>query len=578
MKKIYILLLITSFSLTIQAQIQKDAYLYLQSQIPEENLNLQVNTDLFVTGEKILYKTFVFNTKTNALSTISKYAYVSLIGKDKTIHFNHKLKTNNGQAFGDYFIPSGITTGHYKLITYTNWSKNNIKDSYAEKDIYIINPYYNSSKAQTNNLAENKIDIKKADTLIKHNYVNNNLKITTNKQKLNTREKAQIKISNPLNMLQDISVSIKKIDSISAINYSDDILIENTNTDNYFLPELRGQLISGSIQTKDNSSISNKTVTMSITGEDFILKNAKTNEHGVFVFNLDKNYESVNVIFQIQEQNPENFKITIDTNHFSKNIIDQLTFNPINLDPNIKDWLNQKSINNQVENAFYTEKLDSISATTFKELFYHPNAKTYNLDDFNRFKTIKETFIEIIYASSITKSGDNYKFSVHDYDNPILQNTVTSDPLVIVDGLLITNNNDIVDYSSYRIDKIAVVIGLYVYGAKVYNGIISFKTKNNDFSLQNISNQGDFITQVDIKKLESKKTYSNPNYEENGTNLERIPDYRNQLLWLPNVNLNKGENIFNFFTSDNLGTYEITIEGYTPRGELIKANSFFKVN
>jgi len=135
-----------------------------------------------------------------------------------------------------------------------------------------------------------------------------------------------------------------------------------------------------------------------------------------------------------------------------------------------------------------------------------------------------------------------------------------------------------VHYNSYKIDKIAVLIGLYVYGPKIYNGILSFQTKNNDFALKDISLKGDFITQIEIEQLKNKKSYSNPNYQEKATLLKRIPDYRNQLLWIPNTPLSKGDNALIFYTSDNLGTYKITVEGYTLDGNHVVSNKYFTVN
>jgi len=47
----------------------------------------------------------------------------------------------------------------------------------------------------------------------------------------------------------------------------------------------------------------------------------------------------------------------------------------------------------------------------------------------------------------------------------------------------------------------------------------------------------------------------------------RIPDYRNQLLWIPNFKLDRQEKIIKFFTSDNKGVYEICLEGFTNDGK-----------
>ena len=43
-------------------------------------------------------------------------------------------------------------------------------------------------------------------------------------------------------------------------------------------------------------------------------------------------------------------------------------------------------------------------------------------------------------------------------------------------------------------------------------------------------------------------------------------DFRQQLLWLPNLKMDK-ISTFQFYTSDNAGTYEISVEGFSENGE-----------
>ena len=64
-----------------------------------------------------------------------------------------------------------------------------------------------------------------------------------------------------------------------------------------------------------------------------------------------------------------------------------------------------------------------------------------------------------------------------------------------------------------------------------------------------------------------------PDYNDKAS-LDRIPDYRTQLLWQQTSTL---EQPFSFYTSDVEGNYEISIYGYTNEGQFIDKSSFFKV-
>ena len=59
--------------------------------------------------------------------------------------------------------------------------------------------------------------------------------------------------------------------------------------------------------------------------------------------------------------------------------------------------------------------------------------------------------------------------------------------------------------------------------------------------------------------------------------MSHIPDYRYQLLWKPDLNLNEGEMSIEFFTSDITGDFEISLEGYTNNGIPVSLRKFITV-
>ena len=141
LKKI-VLLMLLSLSSLMQGQIKKSSLTKtFNISIPQEKTYIHTNTNLLLAGEYLYYKIYCLNENTGAYSEISKLAYVELVGSNKNIVFKHKLRLENGNAQGDFFIPSSILTGNYKLIAYTNWTKNKSYNSFYEHDIYILNPF-----------------------------------------------------------------------------------------------------------------------------------------------------------------------------------------------------------------------------------------------------------------------------------------------------------------------------------------------------------------------------------------------------------------------------------------------------
>jgi hypothetical protein len=141
-----------------------------------------------------------------------------------------------------------------------------------------------------------------------------------------------------------------------------------------------------------------------------------------------------------------------------------------------------------------------------------------------------------------------------------------------VDGLFIQDINELLEFNSKKIDKINILRGGYFYGNKLFNGVISFTTKNLDYESKL---KGDFIIKPEVLRPIPTKKYYNPNYDNKIST--RIPDYRYQLLWLPELKLKESETDLSFFTSDINGTFEIILDGFTANGDPINIIETFEV-
>ena len=571
-KNILLLVALLAICTKQYGQISNKQLEDLQANIPLEKIYLQTNANLLLAGEYLKYKAATLNLNSNVPSDISKMVYVSLIGANNTIVFNHKITVLNNNATGDFFIPASIKTGHYKLISYSNWSKNNTIKSYAVKNIYIINPFTTETQALTT--PKDTIIISSSNSLARKKNLENNL-ITLAKDSYNKREHVEVTIANSAAIFGSFSVSVRKLDAIQIkTNYPNTSYLNAKKTVNY-LPELRGEIISGIVtNSSTNQKAANKTVSLSFPAKNFLFKNAATNQNGTFYFVIDESYSQENAIFQIQENDRENYSIAINDKTFTE--FDQLTFSSIELDESISEVLKNKSIQNQIENAYYQAKQDSIVAFSPRPVFYHPLAKRFVLDDYNRFPTIKETFTEIISNAYITKNKGQYMFHVRDLSEVSTHSNIQSiPPLILFDGILVQDLNDLVDYyDSNKIEYIDVVNGQYVLGSKVYDGIIAIKTFDSAFSLK--SNNSN-IKEITIDKPLPNKTYYHPQYTHSTQNAN-IPDYRTQLFWNPKVELIGKNKTLSFFTSDVEGTFEITLEGYSNTGNYIVSKAYLAVN
>ena len=178
-------------------------------------------------------------------------------------------------------------------------------------------------------------------------------------------------------------------------------------------------------------------------------KIVKTNDKGEFHFILDKNLKKSEVILQIIENDLNDFQIKLNDKP-------KLEFNdgssknyPIIQEKHIKD-IEARLVACQIVNAYSVK--DSLK-TNFSNFtpFYNYNAKEYILDDYKRFPTFKETIIEIVPAVYFKEKEGNYTLHIRDY---VTSGDSYGKALVLIDGLMIQNVNELFNYNTKNIYKI----------------------------------------------------------------------------------------------------------------------------
>ena len=542
-----------------------------------ETVFVHSNATTFVSGETLFYKLYCLNPENNKPSYLSKIAYVELLDAKKTSVVKHKLFLENGMGQGEFFVPASLKTGNYKLIAHTTWMLNKSEATFYEMAIFIINPF------QVNE--EKKSEAKEAEMVSNNQSEDNsseNVTLELNKNYFSNRDLVQLKYKSMNDSLLggNYSLSVRKREELpfkkqlSTMDFSKKSQKLNNSIAkkelDLLLPELRGEIISGKIISKnENNSVENKTVALSVSGKSFAFKTAKTNASGSFIFNLEKPYYYSDVTVQVVNENRGDFTITLDE---PKSINSNLISNQSQLELNkeLKTSLEERSVASQIENAYFNKKTDSITAVKDQNLFYNPLNKEYVLDDFARFPTLKETITEVVLEMFYTKSKNIYHIGVRDND-PLRE--LSEPALVLIDGLLIQDVDELFEYDMANIYKISIVPGGYYYGSNAYNGIISLITKNNDFISKS---KGDFILKPEMIRPLKKKIYYSPDYAD-ANKTARIPDYRYQIAWIPELTLDKVENVISFYTSDVSGTFEIILEGFTAKGVPISLKKSFEV-
>lgn len=555
--------------------------------IPSETVFVHYNDPLLLAGEYLYYKMYCLERDDLTPSPISKIGYVELLGKGKNLVFRHKIPLRSGMGQGDFFIPTTVPTGNYKLMGYTRWMLNAKVQDIFMADITIINPYQELPKTKFSHR-----EIKSRNSQNPDGTANSDstliyrkspfLRIESDKTRYGKREQVSLLISteSDAQVHGNYSLSVrKKYEGMPGFKITATRFSRNSDNkksyrvalnDSVYLPELRGELLSGRIVSKtDSTPMAHGEVSLSFFGDNPTVHLISTNSGGVFYSNLALSDRSDRAALQVLGDTKDKWRILLDS--LPRPNYDNLDFRELAISPTLNPLILERSIYNQVENAYFEQKPDSTVRIDSKLPVYHKLDEKYNLDDYTRFPTLRETVVEILHGVLLRRVKGQYKFLVRSNDTYLLG--PDDIPLILVDGLLLEDLSSLVAYDVKGIESIGVSRKEHYLGPKLYKGIISIKTKENDFLTQA---KLDYIQQVKIDNPISLKQYYFENHDKQ-LNSKRIPDYRHQLFWKPNLVLNGGRTGLIFYTSDNSGEYEISLEGFTLEGKPVSMVESFLI-
>lgn len=563
MKK-QMMLLFTSIMLVFNSYAQIEDF-------ESETIYLHTNETTFITGETLLYKIYCINANSKELSKISKIAYIELMDSEGLLVNRSKIALKNGIGSNEIFINTSCLSGNYKLIAYTSWMLNNLNSKYFETEISIINPFLSIKKnAKTTQVTS------ESKQYLPNNTKKEDIEIKTSKKTYSKRDKIELDIIQKSEKFIDgnFSISVRKIDQLKFnkkitsqehLDNNKDKFI-NAN-DVHFLPELRGEMLSGKITSKNESKTnSDKHISLSILGEPFDQKIVKTNANGEFHFILEEDIKKSDIILQIIENNVNDFIFSIDKPSSAEfnNTASKSDFTISN--ENI-DEIEKRLVACQIVNSYHLK--DSLLKSSMPFIpFYKNNAKEYILDEYKRFPTFRETITEIVPAVYFKENGEGFSLHIRDY---ITGGQSFGSALILIDGLFLQDVNELFNYNTNNIYKICVINNAFSYGSKIFSGVISIITFNKAYNGKSSN-----VLPLQIERCKFDKPFQNINYESE-FDYSRIPDYRYQLAWETNFLINKDSNVYHFFASDLDGLYEISLEGFSKSGEPLSINEYFEV-
>jgi len=125
-RKLIVIFLVLTTLHVVKAQValKTESEVTNFESLPTESVFIHFNSSVLLVGEYLYYKLYCLNTDKDQFSSLSKLGYVEMISQTGEVVFKHKIVLKDGLGYGDFFIPTTVNSGSFKLIGYTNWMRN----------------------------------------------------------------------------------------------------------------------------------------------------------------------------------------------------------------------------------------------------------------------------------------------------------------------------------------------------------------------------------------------------------------------------------------------------------------------
>ncbi len=543
----------------------------------------------------------VINQKTiKPYSFINQINYNNLISITTLDSINLKLNTKNDKKSGKKYLFCH--------------SKNNIlllKTIQQDEEFISIHCPISTVKNNVIHISllnENKELISQKSCFIKSNNTSN-IEIKSNKIEYNKREKVILKIKNNSKIESVQSISVFAIDSLNK-NYlqnsikessilsdfpelclTPNMTVEDINTGLNFekwskfswneilnklsynikyLPEYATPVLSAIVKDSATGRLAeNVECFLSFPSKSPKIYLSKSNSDGIVFFEIN-NIEGIQDAV-LQTYSPSGRKYFIEPQSpFSEDLPHKTIITDF-VKTTDGHSLKTRMIDMQINSIFTNPKNYPISDADSLMFFGKPD-ELHKLDDYTRFKTLKEVITEFVPGMAVKKRKGKQYFTILDRKNKGMS---ADRPLVMLDGVPIFEADSLLNFNPLKIKSLQLITNKFYFGSSVFGGIANFKTYDGDLGGFQVQKNW---TVFDYDGFQPTVDFYSPDYSSDSDFKSRKPDFRNLLYWNPSIKLkNNQEQNITFFTSDKVSKYKIVLQGLDMDGNIVYETSQLEV-
>lgn len=504
----------------------------------QEYIRLITDKDCYLAGEELWLKVCVSD-KDNQPMDISKVAYIE-VSDTEQVYAQAKIDLNNGWGSGRIQLPRTMPSGTFQLTAYTRYLRNWGEEAFNRQLIAVVNTLQSSDKDR----------VEWTDSLPSLPVATSS-KLSSDKQTYNKRSKVVLSWKDLPSDAFGWTLSVVRKDyALGGVPQPASYTPVSQPQAFPWIAECEGHIVQA---TLTNPTVQTRTTRMGCVGKDIRMFEGKVSKEGKDYFFYTYGINNMqDIAFDAVLVNPEE-KVRLDiVTPFAEIKAKELPILPLYSQ---EKALLERSVMMQVHTLVPDS---SNSQSVARALHNFTPYITYKLDEWTRFNSVRETFIEFIPGIRSIKRGNTHIIQVFSEETGQFSYFKS---LVLIDGVPIDNHEQALDYDARLLEYIHQYRGSYAFSGQIYDGIVSMTTYKGALNgLRLEENASLFAYEFPQKGI----GFPMKDYSDEAEKASRVPDFRHTLYWNPS--LEKDSHTVEFYTSDLKGTYQATLRGFTEKG------------
>ena len=496
----------------------------------------------YVAGEDVFCSVFCFDGGSGSLSDFSSVAYVELISPEGSA-VRVKMALQDGRGAGRLRLPSTLPTGNYRLIAYTALNRNEEDMDYFRGSRVIS--VYNTLSASR----QESVVLDAATAAVEGTGRPYGTAVEGKGRPYGAVAPAGLELEQRGDSLFLRNSGTECLDFCLSLSISDALpdpegpgladFLEARSGDRTTLrtdaklsiPEYEGEIVSIRVP----AMYSGVTAVLSGPGLRNDIYSSTVDSTGLVSFYTGNIYGDRDLVFELNSRDVnDDFSLEV-LSPFASPELDRDGVPELHLNGSVAEDLKRRSVAMQISRHFgIDEYMDSLQLRP-DLLFKGGTMTVYEMDDYTRFPTMRETIVEYVREVHIRRQdGEPVLKLVPGKSFESYSSMLGGNALVLVDGVPVSEHGRVLDLNPALLRRICIYPYDVSTGSCIYSGVVNFISFRGDMAGLQFPGR---VRILDFHGVTFPVTVGAAKED------SLSPDYRYTRIWQPLLHLEAGEEL-----------------------------------